>query len=84
MPIHMGIMCDACRMVYLVATWRGITPSERARGIFAVTCKPPCPEVKEFRTDAMRPFRVSDDAFGRGYACEGEYEQIPTGLKKTG
>lgn len=72
MPIHMGIMCDMCRTVYVVATWRGITPSERDRGIFTVACKPPCPEVKEFRTDAMLLYRVSEEAFGRGYARQGE------------
>ena len=84
MPIHVGIMCDTCRTVYLVATWRGITPSERDRGILTVACKPPCPDVREFRKEAMRPYRVTEDAFSRGYACEGEYEGIPAGLKKVG
>jgi hypothetical protein len=27
----------------------------------------------------MRPYRVSDDVFGRGYAEEGEYEIVPKG-----
>ena len=82
MPIHMGIMCDACRTVYLIATWRGIAPSERDKGIFEVACKPPCPEVKEFRTDAMRPYRVSEHTFGKGYAREGEYEFVQAWAKQ--
>jgi hypothetical protein len=82
MPIHMGIMCNACRTVYLVATWCGIVPSERDTGLFRLACKPPCPEVKDFRTDVMRPYRVSEDAFGRGYAREGEYELVQAKLKE--
>ena len=81
MPIHMGIMCDACRTVYLVATWPGITLSQKDKGIFIVACKRPCPEVKEFRGDAMRPYRVSEDAFGKGYAREGEYQVVAAKLK---
>jgi hypothetical protein len=81
MPVHMGIMCEVCRTVYLVATWRGITPSDRDKEIFRLVCQSPCPEVKEFRTDAMRPYRISEDAFSGGYAREGEYELIRTKLK---
>lgn len=81
MPIHMGIMCDACRTVYLVATWRGVTPSDRDREIFRLLCKPPCPEVKEFRTDSMRPYRIPEEAFSSGYASEGEYEVVRTKLR---
>jgi hypothetical protein len=84
MPIHLGIVCDACRTVYLIATWRGVSPSKKDKGILTVACKPPCPEVKEVRTDAMLPYRVSEAAFSRGYAREGEYALIPVGLKKTG
>jgi hypothetical protein len=74
-------MCELCRTVYLVAKWRGITPSQRDKGILKIACKSPCPEVKEFRTDAMRPYRVSENAFSRGYAREGEYELVRTKLK---
>ncbi len=82
MPIHMGIMCDACRTVYWVATWRGISASDRDRDVFRLACKPPCPEVKEFRTDSMRPYRISEDAFSRGYAREGEYEAVSAKLSQ--
>ena len=81
MPIHVGIMCDACRTVYLIATWRGITPSEREKGTFRIVCKSPCPEVKECRTDSLRAYRISEDAFSRGYAREGEYELVRAKLK---
>ena len=84
MPIHVGIMCELCRTVYLIATWRGIAPSDRDRGLFKLVCNSPCREAKEFRSDAMLPYRVSEDAFSKGYAREGEYELIPSEPKKTG
>jgi hypothetical protein len=79
MPIHMGIMCDACRTVHFIATSPGIQLSRTTEGIYRLTCKPPCPEVREFRKEGMRPYRVSEDAFGRGYAREGEYELVQGG-----
>jgi hypothetical protein len=55
MPIHMGIMCDACRTVHFIATSPGIQLSRTTEGIYRLTCKPPCPEVREFRKEGMRP-----------------------------
>jgi hypothetical protein len=81
MPVHMGIMCELCRTVYLIATWSGITPSDRDKEIFRLACKSPCRELKEFRSDAMRPYRIAENAFSSGYAREGEYEIIRTKLK---
>jgi hypothetical protein len=44
--------------------------------MYRLTCKPPCPETREFRKEGMHPYRVSDDVFRRGYAEEGEYELV--------
>jgi hypothetical protein len=76
MPIHMGIMCEACRRVHFIATSPGIQLSRTTEGIYKLVCKPPCPEVREFRKEGMCPYRVPDDVFRRGYADEGEYELI--------
>jgi len=32
--------------------------------------------MKEFRKEGMRPYRVADEVFRRGYASEGEYELV--------
>jgi hypothetical protein len=82
MPIHMGIMCEACGVVHFVATSPGIKLSERVEGMYWLTCKAPCPEAKMFRKEAMRPYRVGDDMFNRGYAEEGEYELVEGSLRK--
>ena len=37
MPIHMGIMCDACRKVHFIVTSRGIKLSERVEGMYLLT-----------------------------------------------
>jgi hypothetical protein len=79
MPIHMGIMCDACRKVHFIATSPGIQLSRTTEGIYRLTCKPPCPEVREFRKEGMRPYRVSDTAFKTGYVEEGEDELVQGG-----
>ncbi len=72
----MGIMCGACRKVHFIATSPGVRLSERLEGMYWLTCKPPCPEVREFRKEGMRPYRVSDEVFQRGYAEDGEYELV--------
>jgi hypothetical protein len=77
MPIHMGIMCEACRKVHFVAAASGgIRLSRTIEGMYRLKCTPPCPEVKEFRKEALHPYRVSDEVFQRGYANEGEYELV--------
>jgi hypothetical protein len=79
MLIHMGIMCERCRKVHFVATSRGVKPSEFSAGMYRLKCSPPCSEGREFRKDSMRPYRISEDVFRRGWADEGEYElvQVP-------
>jgi hypothetical protein len=79
MPVHMGVMCEACGKVHFVATSRGIQLSRTVEGMYRLTCNPPCPETREFRKEGMHPYRVSDDVFKRGYAEEGEYELVQKG-----
>ena len=76
MPIHVGIMCKMCRKVHFIATSRSIRPSKLAEGMYRVTCIPPCLTFGDFRKENMRPYRVSDDVFKRGYATDSEYESI--------
>ncbi len=76
MPIHVGIMCEWCRTVLFAASWHGISPSKRDAQVFEFACKPPCTAVREFRKDELRPYRISEDVFSKGYAREGEYQLI--------
>ena len=75
MPIHAGIMCERCRKIHFIATSSGIQLS-RSGGMYRLNCPPPCAEMKEFRKEGMRPYRVADEVFRRGYASEGEYELV--------
>lgn len=76
MPIHMGIICERCRKVAFIATSSGIQVSRSGGGMYRLNCPPPCAEMKEFRKEGMRPYRVADEVFRRGYASEGEYELV--------
>lgn len=76
MPVHMGVMCGVCRKVYFVATSPAIRPSHTVENMYVLACPSPCGELKEFRKETLRPYRVSEDVFNRGYAQEGEYEVI--------
>jgi hypothetical protein len=77
MPIHMGIMCEGCRKIHFVATSSAIQFRPSGGGVYRLNCPPPCAQWKEFRKEGMRPYRIADDAFRRGYASKGEYEPIP-------
>lgn len=76
MPIHMGIMCDACKAVHFIATSPGVELSRTVQGLYQLTCKPPCSAAKRFRKDEVRPYRVEDEAFRRGYAEVHEYQAV--------
>jgi hypothetical protein len=76
MPVHMGIVCERCRKVYFIVTSRAIKPIASMEGMYRLNCAPPCPEVRHFRKDSMRPYRVSEDVFRSGHAKEGEYELV--------
>jgi hypothetical protein len=77
MPVHMGVICDRCRKVHFIATSPGIEFGPPGAATYRLCCKPPCDEARVFRKDEMRPYRVSDEAFRKGYAEEGEYEPLP-------
>lgn len=79
MAIHMGIMCERCRKVHFVATSHGIRMKETKERMYLLRCEPPCTEVKEFRREGMRPYRVSEEIFKSGYAQEGKYELVQAG-----
>lgn len=76
MSIHVGIMCKMCRKVHFIATSHSIKPSKLAAGMYRLTCNPPCLTSGEFRKESMRPYRVSEDVFKKGYAKESEYELV--------
>jgi hypothetical protein len=44
--------------------------------MYRLKCAHPCRQVREFRKEELRPYRVSDDVFRRGYAEESEYELV--------
>jgi hypothetical protein len=77
MPVHMGVICDRCRKVHFIATSPGIEFGPPGAATYRLCCKPPCEEARVFRKDEMRPYHVSDEAFRKGYAEEGEYEPLP-------
>ena len=47
------------------------------KGVYQITCRPPCGGVTYFRLDEMRAFTVADRVYERGYAEPGEYEAAP-------
>ena len=75
MPIHMGIMCERCNNVYFISTALGIKPMPTP-GMYALACRF-CSDKRQFRKEAMLPYRVSDEVFKTGHANEGEYDPIP-------
>lgn len=80
MAIHMGIKCNACGTVHFIATSPGVALSLEIDGTYRLTCKPTCSEMRFFRKGDMRPYRVTDELFNRGFAEPGEYELVEGGL----
>ena len=76
MPIHIGVMCDRCRKVHFIGTSSAILPGKSGTGMYRISCPAPCSEVREFGKDAMRPYRVSEEVFQRGYAEVDGYELV--------
>jgi hypothetical protein len=72
----MGLRCEVCGRLQFIATSRNIQLSQTAEGMYRLNCRPPCRQVREFRKEEMRPYRVADDVFRRGYAEESEYELV--------
>lgn len=79
MAVHMGIICKACGTVHFIATSPGVELAKAIGDAYKVSCKPPCDAVRQFRPDEMRPYRVADEFFNRGYAESGEYEVVEGG-----
>ena len=69
-------MCDVCGMVHFIATSSTIKPSPMNKEMYRLVCAPPCFEVREFRKDSMRPYRVADTVFKTGHAEDGKYELV--------
>ena len=77
MPISMGIMCETCRIVYLINSAgrnhrieygsRGATPEA-----YTLRCVP-CGRSRSFHKPDMKPYSVSALVYARGYAEPGEY-----------
>lgn len=79
MAVHMGIMCDACGTVHFIATSPGVELVKTMDGPYKLTCKSSCSAGKYFTKSDMRPYRVADELFNRGYAEPGEYEVVEGG-----
>ncbi len=79
MSIQMGILCEKCHTVHFIVTSHGIKPMPTP-GMYVVSCGV-CSERREFRTETMRPYRVSEEVFQTGHANEGEYFAIPPSAK---
>ena len=76
MATHAGIHCSQCSRVHFVAALKRIAETT-TKGVYQITCVPPCAAVTFFRLDEMRAFTVADRVFERGYADPGEYEAAP-------
>jgi hypothetical protein len=75
MPISMGIICEECRIVYLVNAGanRHIKrlPRNAGPGMFTLTCF--CGATRPFQKNDLKPYTVSTPVNTRGYAKGGEY-----------
>ena len=78
MPIHMGITCEGCGKVHFIRTSSLIQFSGEVAAVYRLNCLPPCGRTQEFQKHDMRPYRVTDDVFQRGYAEETEYDIVPS------
>jgi hypothetical protein len=78
MSTHAGVHCAKCSRVHFLATLKRI-PEARTKGVFQITCPPPCGAVTYFRLEDMRAFSVLDSVYERGYAEPGQYEAAVPG-----
>lgn len=78
MPIHVGIRCTSCERVYFPGTTEQIdfAPPSTTNHEYRLTCSYPCGAIRLFRTYDMQPYSVSKNAYDRGYAHQGEYEEL--------
>jgi hypothetical protein len=76
MPISMGIICEKCGILYLIASKANnhhinCLPRIASPGLF--TLKSSCRAVRSFHRGDLTPYSVSTPVYARGYAERGEY-----------
>lgn len=73
--IHVGIVCEKCRKLYLLShcdkLHRIVYDTRRAE--FRLTCL--CTKVTYFQKGMLRPYSVGDYVLDLGYADLGEYRE---------
>ena len=74
MSIHSGVHCAKCSRVHFTATLQRIP--EVTKGVYQITCPPPCGAVTYLRLEDMKTFSASDRVYERGYADPGEYRYL--------
>jgi len=74
MLIHSGVHCAKCSRVHFTAALKRIP--EVTKGVYQITCPPPCGAVTYFRIEDMKTFFVPDRVYERGYADPGEYRYL--------
>jgi hypothetical protein len=74
MSIHSGVHCAKCSRVHFPATLKRIP--EATKGLYQITCPPPCGAVTYFRLEDMKTFSVLDRVYERGYADPDQYRYL--------
>jgi hypothetical protein len=74
MSIHAGVSCAKCSRVLFTATLKRVP--EVTKGVYQITCPPPCGTVSYFRIEEMKTFSVPDRVYERGYAEPGQYRYL--------
>ena len=80
MPICVGIVCEICERLYLLAHPDApkhiqLTGLPDPHPPYELKCI--CRAVRGFDRTKMFAYRVSDMTYARGYAERGQYEAIP-------
>jgi hypothetical protein len=76
MPIQIGIMCERCGRVYVVATSKRIRRDKRLGADYRLTCESPCGAIRYFTKNELQPYVVSAYVVKRGFAERNEYEPV--------
>jgi hypothetical protein len=80
MPIRIGIVCEKCKRLYLIAHSHNaehIYFNQRSdpRSPYRLKCA--CRAERDFDLGQTLPYRVSESVCSRGYADQDEYDGIP-------
>ena len=77
--MQFGIVCDRCRMLYLISRERKCAHVlyDRLRGEFKLVCPPPCQAVSYFSRGMLMAYMVPAEALGRGYIEVDQCQPIP-------